>query len=466
MKSAPRLTRRQFLGQASCAAVGSTALFSTLLNLRMASTAAAQTAPGGSGDYKALVCLFFAGGADSFNFLVPSGVSEHAEYATARGDLALARDQLLAITPTGSPGLELGLHPGMGGLQTLFQQGDLAWVTNVGTLIEPTTKAQYEAGTASLPLGLYSHADQIKQWQTSVPQSGEAIGWGGRTADLLHALNDNERVSMNISIAGSNVWQSGNQTFPYAISSNGSQGRRNYNAQWGLHPARNAAVDSQLDLDYTNLFQRTFAQTSRDAIAAHEEFSAAIDAVPAFQTTFPGDYVAQQLRMVAQAIAARQTLGMRRQTFFVQFGGWDHHDEVLNNMDSMVPWFSAAVAAFQQAMVEIGEQDNVTLFTASDFGRTLTSNGAGSDHAWGGNHFVVGGAVNGQRIYGSFPSLYEGNDLDTGRGRLIPTTSVDEYFAELALWFGVSPQDLPAVLPNIGNFFTPGPTGPLGMLGA
>lgn len=459
------LSRRQFIGQASCAAIGSTALFSTLLNLRMANTAAAQTAP--LNDYKALVCLFFAGGCDSYNMLVPYGDAEYNEYAAIRGDLALSKagGQILPLTLGQSIGKELGVHHQMPEIQALFNSGNAAWLANVGTLVQPTTKEQYQAESVILPLGLYSHSDQIRQWQTSVPQDTSAIGWGGRTADLLHSLNNNDNISMNISIAGNNVWQAGNQVFEYSITPNGSVGRTNYDEGWGANPAMSAAIDSQLAADYKNLFESTFANTGKDAIDAHLEFSTATAAVPDFQTTFPeGNYLADQLRMVARSIGAHTALNMNRQTFFVQFGGWDHHDEVLANMDNMVPMVSQAIDAFHSALGEINEQNNVTLFTASDFGRTLTSNGEGSDHAWGGNHLVVGGAVNGGNVYGTYPDLYEGNLLDTGRGRLIPSTSVDAYFGELALWFGVSPQDLPTVLPNVSNFYTPSATGPLGFM--
>lgn len=459
------ISRRQFLGQASCAAVGSTALFSTLLNLRMANTAAAQGVPA-SGDYKALVCLFFAGGCDSYNMLMPYGDAEYNEYAAIRGDLALnkAVNEILPLTLANPIGKELGVHHQMPEIQSLFNNGNAAWLANVGTLVEPTTKAQYQAESVILPLGLYSHSDQIRQWQTSVPQDTSAIGWGGRTADLLHSLNNNDNISMNISIAGNNTWQAGNEVFEYSISPNGSVGRSNYDQPWGVNPAMSSAIDHQLAADYKNLFESTFAKSSKGAIDAHLEFSAAIDGVADFQTEFPNNYLANQLQMVARSIAAHTDLSMQRQTFFVQFGGWDHHDEVLNNMNGMVPMVSQAIDAFYSALGEINEQNNVTLFTASDFGRTLTSNGEGSDHAWGGNHLVVGGAVNGGNVYGSYPDLYEGSTLDTGRGRLIPTTSVDAYFGELALWFGVSPQDLPTVLPNVTNFYTPSATGPLGFM--
>ncbi len=465
MPSRP-LTRRQFLGQASCAAISSTALFSTLLNLRMAGTAAAQS--GGGSDYKALVCLFLAGGNDSFNLLVPSGnaAHEYPQYQAIRQDLALPQASLLPLTPLNDPGRTLGLHPSMAGLQGLFANGKAAMVANVGTLVERITKAQYENGTVPVPLGLYSHSDQIQQWQTSIPESATGIGWGGRTADLLHMLNANQDISMNISLSGSNVWQAGQEVVEYSITDNGSIGLSGYEGSGtGRSATRGAAVDSQLALTYRNLFEETFAKGSRKAIDAHFNFMAAINAAPALTTVFPASNLGDNLRMVARVIAARQGLNVRRQTFFVQAGGWDHHDELIANQQGMLDDVSQAVTAFYNATVELGIQDSVVLFSASDFSRTLTSNGAGSYHTWGGNHFVVGGPVVGQRIYGQYPDLYDDNALDTGRGRLIPTTSVDEYFAELALWLGVDRGNLDVVLPNIARFYDPNSaTMPLGFL--
>ena len=461
------LSRRQFLGQASCAAIGSTALFNTLLNLRMAGTAAGQTIGGGN-DYKALVCLFLAGGNDSFNMLVPRGVTEWAEYESIRRDLALPRESLLDINPLNDPGRLLGVHPNMAEVQGLFGNGRLAFVSNVGTLVERINKQQYESGAVPVPLGLYSHSDQIQQWQTSVPDRAIAIGWGGRMGDLLAALNENENISINISVAGSNVWQAGNQVVEYAISPYGSTGLDGVDSPWNNDPVRGAAIDSMLDIQYKNLFEQTFARKTRGAIDAHYQFSAAIAAGTPITTVFPTDsWLGDQLRMVARTIAARAHLGVRRQTFFVMAGGWDHHDEVINNQQVMLADVSASLGAFQAAMAELGVENEVTLFTASDFGRTLTSNGAGSDHAWGGNQIVMGGAVRGQRIFGQFPSLYEDNPLDTGRGRLIPTTSVDEFFADLALWFGVDKANLPLVLPNIERFYNLGNAqSPLGLFTA
>lgn len=448
-----KMTRRRFLGEASCAAIGSTALFNTLLNLRMAGTAAGQSIGGGN-DYKALVCLFLAGGNDSFNMLVPRGAAEYAEYAAIRRDLALPQAELLALNPVNAVGRQLGAHPNMPEVQALFEAGKLAFVANVGTLVERITKEQYENESVPVPLGLYSHSDQIQQWQTSIPDHAGAIGWGGRTADLLHALNANQSISMNISISGSNVWQAGNQVVEYSITPWGSVGLDGYEGTWNDSAARGAAIDSQLDLAYRNLFEKTFAQKSRGAIDAHYQFMGAINATAPIATVFPTDsWLGENLKMVARTIAARSLLNVRRQTFFVMIGGWDHHDDVINNQQVMLADVSACIGAFHSALVEIGAENDVTLFTASDFGRTLTSNGAGSDHAWGGNHLVMGGAVQGQRVLGQYPDLYEDNPLDTGRGRLIPTTSVDEYFADLALWLGVDKVNLPVVLPNIERFY-------------
>lgn len=453
-KPSQPITRRRFLGQASCAAIGSTALFNTLLNLRLAGTAAGQSIGAGN-DYKALVCLFLAGGNDSFNMLVPRGVAEWSEYQAIRRDLALPRESLLEINPINNPGRILGIHPSMTEVRNLFESGRVAFLANVGTLVERINKQQYESGTVPIPLGLYSHSDQIQQWQTSIPDRVSAIGWGGRMADLLAHVNQNQLISMNISIAGSNIWQIGNQVTEYTISTDGSVGLSGVDTPWNYDPIRGAAIDSMLDLHYKNLFEQTFVRKTRDAIDAHHQFSAAINAAPPLTTPFPTDsWIGDQLRMVARTIAARNFLNVRRQTFFVMAGGWDHHDEVINNQQVMLADVSAALGAFQAAMAELGVENDVTLFTASDFARTLTSNGAGSDHAWGGNQIIMGGAVNGRRIFGEYPSLYEDNPLDTGRGRLIPTTSVDEYFADLALWFGVDKSNLPLVLPNIQRFYS------------
>ncbi len=457
---APQVTRRRFLGQASCAAVGTTALFNTVLNMGMLNALACDTP-----NYKGLVCLFLSGGIDSFNVLVPRGPDEYAEYAGARADLALPQDTLLPIVPATPDGREYGLHPGLPELQALFQQGRLALVSNVGTLVEPTTLEQYRNRSVALPLGLFSHADQVMHWQTSLPDQRTAVGWAGRMADILQAGNCNQNISMNISLSGSNVFQSGQLTAHYTIGPNGSQGLRNYGGPSLVSQVRTEAIDGLLGLHYQHLFEKTYAARMRGAIDAHLVFSEAIEALPPLITQFSDNSLSQRFRMIALTIAAREALGMRRQTFFIDTGGWDHHDEVLLNQAAMLPVISRALGEFQAALEELGVADQVTTFTASDFGRTLSSNGRGSDHAWGGNHMVLGGAVNGGDLYGSYPPLYLGSPLDTNRGRLIPTTSVDELFAELALWFGVPAADLELVLPNVARFYAPGSADPpLGFL--
>jgi uncharacterized protein (DUF1501 family) len=454
-------SRRQFLGQASCAAVGTTAMFNTVLNMGMFNTLAGCN----TSDYKALVCLFLGGGIDSFNMLVPRGDAEYLEYSAARADLALPKKGLLPITPATPDGREYGLHPGIPELQALFSQGRLALIANVGTLVEPTTLQQYQNRSVSLPLGLFSHSDQAMHWQTSLPDQRTAVGWAGRMADILEGGNCNPNISMNISLSGSNIFQTGQFTSHYTITQNGSIGLRHYAEPTPEGLIRTEAVDGLLGLLYQNLFEKTYAARLRRAIDAHIDFSNATAGVPRLQTQFSDTLLSQQFRMIAITIAAREALGMRRQTFFVSAGGWDHHDEVLANQQNMLPIISRALSEFHSALVEIGVANDVTTFTASDFGRTLSSNGRGSDHAWGGNHMVMGGAVAGGDIYGTYPSLALNGPLDTGRGRLIPTTSVDELFAELALWFGVPAPDLELVLPNVARFYNPlSSTPPLGFL--
>jgi len=468
--------RRQFLGQASCAAVSSIPVLNTLLNLSFAEKLSALTAPAG-GEYRAVVCLFLSGGNDSFNMLVPRETSAYAQYQATRSNLALAPGSLIDIHPTGQN--NYAVHGGMPEIAALFEAGHAAFIANVGTLIEPVqNRAQVTALSKRLPLGLYSHSDQIEQWQTSLPDQRSGIGWAGRTADLLQGLNANQKVPMNISLDGSNVWQTGHQVAEYAITTDGAVALQNYDFGWQQYDtvvqSFSQGVDSQLALQYSNVLMQTFNARKKAALDAYNAFTTATSAALPGGIVFPGSYVGSRLQMIAQAIQghAHSVLGAVRQTFFVNLGGWDHHSGVLNLQGQMLPQISAAIGAFYNQLVAMNMHDKVTLFTASDFGRTLTSNGQGSDHAWGGNQFVVGGSVRGKHIYGSFPSLAinpdsgpEQNPLDTGSGRLIPTTSCDQFFAELALWLGVSPTDLPLVLPNIGNFYSPSAsTPPLGFM--
>jgi len=462
-----KLSRRKFLGKVSmgCAALGVTPLYSGVTNLGlMNAAAAANRSPFARNNYKALVCIMLQGGNDSFNMLVPRGQSEHQEYATSRGNLALAQNELLPINPTNVSGMQLGLHPSLRNVQNLFENGNAAFVANVGALVEPTTLASYQ-DDLNLPVGLFSHIDQRNHWQTSVPQNVDNLGWGGRLADILYTNNNNNDVSMNISLDGVNVFQRGKTLKEFAISykDTGSVLLNGTGTNDFYNNLKRQTLDNLLDQTYHNILKTAYANTITDSNNSSFSFSSAIAGVPDFTTEFADDDLSRKLLMVARTIAARNTLDVCNQTFFVKIGGWDGHDDLLVEHADLLSQMDAAIGSFQAAMEEIGIQDNVVGFTMSDFGRKLISNGDGTDHAWGGHSLVFGNPVAGQKIYGQYPELFLGNDLDLGGGRLIPTTSCDEYFAELALWFGASSSDLDQILPNIGNFWTPTPQGPLGM---
>ncbi len=463
MKSSSKNTinRRQFLGQASCAAVGSTSLLSMLSNMMLTNSALAQNTASFS-DYRALVCLFLPGGNDSFNLLVPMGAA-YNEYAQVRADLALPQASLLPISPLNNAGRPLGLHPGAGGLQSLFASQKLSFLANVGSLVRPTTLSDFNSGNA-IPYGIFSHSDQQEQWQTSIPDIRSGLGWAGRAADLLESANVNSSVSMNISISGNNLFQVGNQVVPYTVNASGAPALNGYGGDSGFDPIRRTAIDNQLAQEYKNMLEKTYARMKRNSLDAYALYTEAT-ANPLPPDNLGTGPLGNQLRQVAKVIAGRNTLGVKRQIFYVQWGGWDFHDDVVDNMAAMIPVVSDAVKAFYDLTVAMGISDKVTLFSASEFGRSLTSNAKGSDHAWGGNQFMVGGAVNGQRVYGTYPDLFQNNALDTGRGRLIPTTSVDQMAAELAIWLGVSKSDLPIVLPNIARFYNiNGSANPLGFM--
>ncbi len=463
------ISRRKFIGQSSCAAVGYTTLFSSLLNLKAFEAAAVgnmtmMMPPTG---YKAMVCLMLGGGNDSYNMLVPLG-SGYSDYAVTRSNLAIPMGNLLAVTPSNTGGAQYGIHPAMPELQNLFNSGDASFIANVGTLVQPTTRNEYFSGTHPLPLGLYSHSDQAQQWQTGRPHERSATGWGGRISDLVQSMNSNENISMNISLAGTNIFQRGQDSIEYVVSSEGAVGIDGYNNNWIFNQLKSQAIDNMLDQTYTDLYKSTYVNTVKQSRDAGIEFQEAIDAIPEFSHEFADNSLSDRFKMIAKTIAARDTLGFQRQIFFVNYDGWDHHDEVLENQAGMLAEVSRAIGDFQAALGEINATDCVTTFTISDFARTLTSNGNGTDHAWGGNAMVIGGAhVNGGNMYGSYPSLAlgVGNPLDLSDGVLIPTTSADTYMAELALWFGVSPSDVNDILPNLSNFYdTASPNYPLGFL--
>jgi uncharacterized protein (DUF1501 family) len=478
------MQRRHFLYQAPCAALSSLSVLNTLVNLRLAnSLAAADT---GGPDCKALVCLFLHGGHDSFNFLVPRG-AEYANYANARSNLALPEPSLRALNQAaGNDGRLYGLHPSATHVADMFNgtgayagKRRAALVANVGTLVQPTSLTQYHAGSAALPKALFSHSDQIEQWQTSVPQGmAQLSGWAGRAADVIHSTyNAAAQTSMSISLAGNNVFQTGTSTEQFVIT---PQGALAFSPGQVSDPAnvfnvKNLRLKNLVDQTYANATEQAFASLTKKSVDTQALFQSVFSS-----TTFPSavdalfpqaNYLAQTLRATAQTIKARQALNLRRQTFFVSYGGHDLHGELLNTHQGMVSYLDTALHAFQQALEMLGLQDDVVTFTCSDFGRTLRSNGRGTDHAWGGNALVMGGPVRGGKVYGTYPQFDQiGSDLfgpmDVGYGgRMLPTTSADAYIAEMLRWFGVPAGQMSTVLPNIGNFWNPSSaTGPLGYL--
>jgi uncharacterized protein (DUF1501 family) len=482
------ISRRGFLKQMNCAAIGSSAILNTLLNLKLANSVSAQQGPL---DNKALVCLFLSGGMDSFNMLVPWEQSAYNTYSVTRGPfgsdggLALDRTTLRQLS---APSDNYGLHPSCLNLQAMANgtgafagKRRLSFVANVGTLVQPITKAQFNAwengqyAALPVPRALFSHSDQIEQWQTAVPQGmSQLSGWAGRCADILHSYYNTSSNSMSISLGGNNVFQVGNSSQQFVVTSSGALSFEGTTGGANPNPLqiKNAALRNTLDLAYTNLLTESFSRLTRQSDDAQLLFQTQFDSAnaqlgAAVDALFPpGNYLATTLKAVVKTIKIRSQLGLRRQTFFVQYGGWDHHGELLQTQAGMLSVLDAAIGAYQRALEMLGLQNDVVTFTSSDFSRTLRSNGRGTDHAWGANAMVFGGKVDGGRIFGAFPDLTLDGPNDVGRGgRLLPGLSADLYFAELLRWFGVSPGNMSYVLPNVANFWNPNSgTAPLGFM--
>ena len=471
------LSRRRFIRQAACAALGTGALSATIGDLRFINAAMAQSA---ISDYKALVCVFLSGGNDANNLIIPTLPAEHADYAAIRSDvLAIpisgAPTVALPLSPESSDGHEYGLHPACPQLATLFDEHKLAVLFNTGTLVFPMTRAQYQAGVLARPPQLFSHSDQVTQWQTSIPDRPPLTGWGGRCADLLASVQPGAPISLGITLAGANMFEVGNLLSQYSVTTSGAI---NLSSVTGT---RLQSLTNLLALPYPNLQVQAYADVGEHAIQTGGLLNAAI-APTALSSYWAGPFpttvtsptggtpfnsgLAAQLRMVARLIEAgsRSTgaggFGMKRQIFFCQVGGYDTHSSqtpgpgqtVVGSHANLLAELSQGLFAFQRAMEQLGLSNNVTAFTASDFGRTFPANGLGSDHGWGSHHLVVGGAVHGRRTYGRFPTLAVNGPDDTNTGRWIPTTAIDQYFATLATWFGVDNGNLATVFPNLNRF--------------
>jgi uncharacterized protein (DUF1501 family) len=444
-------SRRQFLQTASALSVMGSAT-PLALNLAGIGAAAAQTAPE---DYRALVCVFLFGGNDQTNTVIPFDPAEFSAYTTARPGIARTATEVTSLGPVAAQGGRSFAVPNeLSPLASLYGSGKLAVVGNVGPLIVPTTRTQYQNASVPLPPKLFSHNDQQSVWQSSGAE-GATSGWGGRIADLIVSGNANQTFTA-ISVAGSAVYLSGRTVLQYQVGTGGSVAISGLTGSLFGSTTGNQVLQQLITASRPGMFENEYDRVTTRSIAANTALSSALASAPAISTVFPtGNSLADQLKMVARTISARQALGAKRQVFFVSLGGFDTHDFQLRDQPGLHATLAAAISAFYQATVEIGVANLVTTFTASDFGRTLTSNGDGSDHGWGSHHFVVGGAVKGGSIYGTFPAIALNTPEDVGSGRLLPSTSVDQYAATLAKWFGVSDADLATVVPNIANFSTP-----------
>jgi len=417
----------------------------------------AAVRPNSFPDYKALVCIFLYGGNDAFNTIVPINGTKRTDYVTSRGGLALDAASLLQLNPLagGAPsdGATYGLHASMPEMRNLFNTDrKAAIIANVGPLLFPTTQTGIENGTVALPPQLFSHDDQSNFWQTSRPDDASANGWGGRIADLLYAGNVGQQIPMSLTMDGQNLFQRGAIVSPYDVSPYSDGVDVLEYPTWSDNQAGATAVNALLGGGQVNAFERGYAAKMSSAIANYTTVNNALNGAPALRA-FPDTGLGRQLEKVAKMINIRSTLQMQRQIFFVTMGDFDTHSEQITRQASNLAELSAAVDTFYRCMVDLGLANNVTAFTASDFGRTLSVNSDGTDHGWGGHHFAVGGAVQGGKFYGTMPSLKKDNNPDdAGEGELIPTTSVDQYAAKLASWFGVDAGGIADIFPNLTRF--------------
>jgi uncharacterized protein (DUF1501 family) len=474
------LKRRELL-QRTLMATCATSTFGLLparMALAQAEAAGSGTLLRGSTNYKALVCIYLYGGNDCFNMVIPrdSGYSNYSDRRRGNGvtndpsNLAVPQGSLLPLNPTAGPinGGQYGLHPAMTGTKEMFDAGRCAIVANVGTLVRPVNKTMYQTGNPLLPPELFSHSDQSVLWQTPASNVTTRTGWGGRLADIFRTDNPNQVLSMNVSLSGDNVFQSGVQVAPYFMNSFGveqidaiqtSQANCMPTGEWNRRRCQTFKALQNLAASASpgHAFERAYVDKTQRSIATAAQVASAITLHPRndvkfrpFWDAFGLDWspnnnnlaqlpdLAAQLLMVARVIASRDTLNMRRQMFFAAIGGFDTHDNQNQDHPELLRELSQSVKAFYQVMDTLDTANSVTAFTASDFGRTLSNNGDGTDHAWGSHQLVFGGRVNGNRIFGKMPSLAAtaSNPDDVGFGQLIPTLSTDQYAHTLSKWYG------------------------------
>ncbi len=445
------IQRREFLRKSTLMSGALAGAAPFALNLAAIGEAAAQTAS----DYKAIVCVFLYGGNDYGNTLIPYDNANYGAYATIRQKLAYSQSSLAAtvLNPTlpAPNGRQMALAPELAPLKPLFDSGDLGVLCNIGTLVVPTTVAQYKAKSVPLPPKLFSHNDQQSFWQSSNPE-GATTGWGGRLGDLMLSSNSNSLFTA-MSVSGSALLLNGNQVSQYSVTSKGSNGLRGVDSNLYGSANCSAMLRSLVTQSRTNQLENAHVKIMNRSLAGNASLKTALASVPPFSTPYdPNNSLAGQLQMVAKLIAGRNSLGTKRQIFFVSLGGFDNHDGLLTQHPGLLKTVADALNSFYQTTKELNIADSVTTFTASDFGRTLAVNDDGSDHGWGSHHFILGGAVNGKTLHGKLPAIAVNGPDDVGQGRLLPTTSVDQLGAALATWFGVSATNLRIVLPNSHNF--------------
>jgi uncharacterized protein (DUF1501 family) len=441
-----RITRRSFMRvSAGAGSLGWTGSFSRfgLLNAVTPATS----------DYRALVCVFLFGGNDSNNTIIPMDTARFDQYTKLRLGLALGASTLRPVQA--ADGSVYGFHPNMADVQNIFQSKKLAIVANVGTLLQPLTRAQYLANQSLAPSNLFSHSDQQMQWQTSISKGNSSTGWGGRLADQMSGLNPAGGLPTFISMAGNGILGSGDTQQPFAITPGATLGLSGFNTTAGS-VARQNSLQELLTLDTGAALIQEASQITIDALNDDALLSRALASAPPLTTVFPSNNsLATQLQQVAKLIQVRQQLGMTRQIFFCSLGGFDTHSAQLTDQGTLLLQLSAALGAFFAATQELGVDNSVVTFTESDFSRTFQPNtNGGTDHAWGSHQLVMGSAVHGGQIFGSFPQFALSGPDDAGNGRWIPQFSVDQYGATLANWFGALPQQLGNVFPNLSAFTT------------
>jgi uncharacterized protein (DUF1501 family) len=458
-------SRRTFLKKSSLmAAAGAAAPWALQL------AAMGEAAAFSGDDYKALVCVFLYGGNDYANTVVTYDEGSHRRYAdiraagagSAAGGIVLSRAALAntVLKPAQAlpEGRQYALHPSMPNLAGLFNSGQAGVQLNVGPLVVPLTRQQFESQAYPMPPKLFSHNDQQSLWQSSSPE-GSTIGWGGRLGDIAMPSNSQSLFTC-ISVTGNSVFLSGQDALQYQCSTSGAiKVRALQNNDWffGNHAEMRATLLNMIQQNRSHVLQNEYNNVMRRALAAEGKVSSALSSVN-LGTAFADNNLSRQMRMVARLIGARQRLGVKRQVFMVSLGGFDLHDNLVARQPGLLQEVDQAISTFYKATVELGVSDKVTTFTASDFGRTLTSNGNGSDHGWGSHHFLVGGAVKGARFYGEAPPVSASDSKDpqdqwhVGQGRLLPRTSTDQFAATLGRWFGVEEGELAQILPNLRNF--------------